>query len=49
MTKVVVSLLGQRQTERLRDFVKTVLILMYFGILGNIGLLNGGINYAKRM
>lgn len=27
MTKVVVSSIGQQQTERLRDFVKTVLIL----------------------
>lgn len=46
---VIVSSLGQRQKKRLRDFVKTVLILIKFGILGNIGLLNGGINYAKRM
>lgn len=46
---VDVSSFGQRQTERLRDFVKMVLILIKFGILGSIGLLNGGINYAKRM
>lgn len=49
MTKVVVSLLGQRHTKRLRDFVKMDLTLIEFGILGNIGLLNGGINYEKRM
>ena len=27
MTKIVVSSIGQQQTERLRDFVKMVLIL----------------------
>ena len=49
MTKVVVSSLGLQQKKRLRDFVKMDLTLIKFGNLGNIGLLNGGIDYEKRM
>ena len=49
MTKVVVSSIGQQQTERLRDCEKMVLTLTKCGILGNTGLLNGDINYEKRM
>lgn len=51
LVKMVVGVnsLGQQQKKRLRDFVKMDLTLIKFGNLGNIGLLNGGINYEKRM